>query len=248
MLTTLAGLPASAADSARAAASVYTASLLATAPIVAAAIGSVCNATRGRRRTRARLARRRRDAARGARGSFASAAARRMVGAFDRRRAARRARAHPGRRSRFRMSQAPATTYQRDRVGFRSLFAMYVAGVLVALSPTVVASIRARRTVRRASRARRRSLVDDRSRGSAVAPRCTPRGSAVRKPRRERPDDVGPTARGDSSAHCGERLDRGTSGGWCCGTNSRMCAGPIGPSASRRASRAPSSGSIPGCG
>ena len=41
MLTTLAGLPASAADSARAAASVYTASLLATAPIVAAAIGAV---------------------------------------------------------------------------------------------------------------------------------------------------------------------------------------------------------------
>ena len=41
MLTTLAGLPVSAADSARAAASVYTASLLATAPIVAAAIGAL---------------------------------------------------------------------------------------------------------------------------------------------------------------------------------------------------------------
>src|SRR5690349_11209087 len=41
MLTPMAGLPVSAADSARAAASVYTASLLATVPIVAAVISAV---------------------------------------------------------------------------------------------------------------------------------------------------------------------------------------------------------------
>jgi beta-lactamase regulating signal transducer with metallopeptidase domain len=41
MLTPIAGLPVSAADSARAAASVYTASLLATVPVVAAVLGAV---------------------------------------------------------------------------------------------------------------------------------------------------------------------------------------------------------------
>src|ERR1041385_3116139 len=41
MMTPIGGLPVSAADSARAAASVYTASLLATVPIVAALIGAL---------------------------------------------------------------------------------------------------------------------------------------------------------------------------------------------------------------
>ena len=174
MLTTLAGLPASAADSARAAASVYTASLLATAPIVAAAIGAVAM-RRAAAEGRVLVWRvGRRDAARGARGSFAPAAARRMVGPFDRRRAARRARAHPGRRSRAacrRHAQLRTRRIALDSDRVRHVRRRRGRGA-VAHGPRVDSRPANGGT---SSRARRRSLVDDRSRGFAVAPRRTPR-------------------------------------------------------------------------
>ena len=209
MLTTLAGLPASAADSARAAASVYTASLLATAPIVAAAIGAFAM---------------RRAAAEGRVLVWRVAVVMLLVALAGRllplrlagwsvpsivADAARRARAHPGRRSRAACRRARTTPVPAGSRWIQIAFAMYVAGVVVALLPTALASIRARRMVRRAraldaDRSWMTDLEDSESR-LAVRRRC----SAVSKPRRERPDDVGPAARGDSSAHCGGCLDRG---------------------------------------
>jgi beta-lactamase regulating signal transducer with metallopeptidase domain len=157
MLTTLAGLPASAADSARAAASVYTASLLATAPIVAAAIGAFAM---------------RRAAAEGRVLVWRVAVVMLLVALAGRLLPLRLAgwsvpsivAAPLVALGRIRVADlAPHVAGARNYVpaGSRWIqiaFAMYVAGVLVALSPTVVASIRARRTVRRA-----RALDGDRS-------------------------------------------------------------------------------------
>jgi beta-lactamase regulating signal transducer with metallopeptidase domain len=157
MLTALAGLPVSAADSARAAASVYTASLLATAPIAAAAIGAFAM----------------RRAAAGGRVLVWRAAVSMLLVALA------------GRLLQLRLAgwsvpsivAAPLVALGRIRVadlaphaagthsyasaGSRWLqiaFAMYIVGLLVALLPTVIASIRARRMLSRA-----RALDPDRS-------------------------------------------------------------------------------------
>jgi beta-lactamase regulating signal transducer with metallopeptidase domain len=156
MLTALAGLPVSAADSASAAASVYTASLLATAPIAAAAIGALAM----------------RRAAAGERVLVWRAAVSMLLVALA------------GRLLPLRLAgwavpfvAAPLVALGRIRVadlaphavgahsytsaGSRWLqiaFATYIAGLLVALLPTVIASIRARRMLRRA-----RALDADRS-------------------------------------------------------------------------------------
>ncbi len=157
LTTTLAGLPVSAADSARAAASVYTASLLATAPIVAAAIGALAMrraAAEGRvlvwrvavvvllvalagRLFPLRLAG----------WSVPSIVAAPLV-ALGRIRVADLAPHLAGTHN-----QAPAGS-----LWIQIAFAVYVAGVVVALWPTVVASIRARRMLSRA-----RALDADRS-------------------------------------------------------------------------------------
>ncbi len=156
MLTTLAGLPASAADSARAAASVYTASLLATAPIVAAAIGAFAM---------------RRAAAEGRVLVWRAAVVMLLV-------------ALAGRLLPLRLAgwsvpsivAAPLVALGRIRVAdlaprvagahndvpagsrwIQIAFAVYVAGVVVALLPTAIASIRARRMLSRAC-----ALDDDR--------------------------------------------------------------------------------------
>ncbi len=157
MLTTLAGLPASAADSARAAASVYTASLLATAPIVAAAIGAFAM---------------RRAAAEGRVLVWRVAVVMLLVALAGRLLPLRLAGwsvpsivAEPlvalGRIRVADLAPHVAGTHNSVPAGSRWIqiaFAMYVAGVVVALLPTALASIRARRMVRRA-----RALDADRS-------------------------------------------------------------------------------------
>jgi len=157
MLTTLAGLPASAADSARAAASVYTASLLATAPIVAAAVGAFAM---------------RRAAAEGRVLVWRVAVVMLLVALAGRLLPLRLAGwsvpsivAAPlvalGRIRVADLAPHVAGTHNSVPGGSRWIqiaFAMYLAGVVVALLPTAIASIRAWRMVRRA-----RALEDDRS-------------------------------------------------------------------------------------
>jgi len=157
MLTTLGALPVSAADSARAAASVYTASLLATAPILVAAVGALAM---------------RRAAAEGRMLVWRVSVVMLVV-------------ALAGRLLPLRLAgwsvppvvAAPLVALGRIRVAdlaphvvgthnyapagsrwIQIAFAVYVAGVLVALLPTAIASIRARRMLRRA-----RALDADRS-------------------------------------------------------------------------------------
>jgi len=157
MLTTLAGLPASAADSARAAASVYTASLLATAPIVAAAIGAFAM---------------RRATAEGRVLVWRMAVVMLLVALAGRLLPLRLAGwsvpsivAAPlvalGRIRVADLAPHVAGTHNYVPAGSRWIqiaFAVYVAGVVVALLPTTIASIRARRMLRRA-----RALDADRS-------------------------------------------------------------------------------------
>jgi beta-lactamase regulating signal transducer with metallopeptidase domain len=157
MLTTLAGLPVSAADSARAAASVYTASLLATAPIVAAAIGALAM---------------RRAAAEGRVLVWRVAVVVLLVALAGRLLPLRLAgwsvpsivAAPLVALGRIRVADlAPhlAGTHNQAPAGSRWIqiaFAVYVVGVVVALLPTVIASIRARRMLSRA-----RALDADRS-------------------------------------------------------------------------------------
>jgi beta-lactamase regulating signal transducer with metallopeptidase domain len=142
-MVTLADLPVSAADSARAAASVYTASLLATAPIVAAAVGAFAL---------------RRASAEG-RVLVWRVAVVLLVVAFV-------GRVLPVRLAGWSVPSvvaAPLVALGRIRVAdlaphhpaagsgwIQLAFAAYVAGVLVAMVPTAAASIRARRMLGRA--------------------------------------------------------------------------------------------------
>jgi beta-lactamase regulating signal transducer with metallopeptidase domain len=142
-MVTLADLPVSAADSARAAASVYTASLLATAPIVAAAVGAFAL---------------RRASAEGRVLVWRVAVVLLLVAFVGR--------ILPVRLAGWSVPSvvaAPLVALGRIRVAdlaphhpaagsdwIRLAFAAYVAGVLVALVPTAVASMRARRMLSRA--------------------------------------------------------------------------------------------------
>lgn len=150
-MVTLADFPVSAADSARAAASVYTASLLATAPIVAAAVGALAL---------------RRASAEGRVLVWRAAAVLLLVAFMGR--------VLPLRLAGWSVPSvvaAPLVALGRIRVAdlaphqpaagpdwIQIAFAAYLAGVLIALLPTAVASLRARRMLARA-----RALDGDRS-------------------------------------------------------------------------------------
>jgi beta-lactamase regulating signal transducer with metallopeptidase domain len=162
-MVTLADFPVSAADSARAAASVYTASLLATAPIVAAAAGAFAL----------------RRASTEGRVLVWRAAVVLMLVAFV-------GRVLPVRLAGWSVPSivaAPLVALGRIRVAdlaphsagathhpaagsdwIQVAFAAYVAGVLLALMPTLIASMRARRLLSRA-----RALDGDRSWETDVA-------------------------------------------------------------------------------
>jgi beta-lactamase regulating signal transducer with metallopeptidase domain len=169
MLTPLADVPISAADSARAAASVYTASLLATAPIVAAAVGGFAL---------------RRATAEGRVLVWRAAVVMLLIAFMGR--------ALPMRLAGWSVPSIVATPLialgriqvadlalragdARDHVAvgggsrwIQLAFAAYVGGVLVALLPTAIATLRARRMLRRA-----RALDVDPSWATALADACS---------------------------------------------------------------------------